>query len=106
MFIEMYQVEEVKGVKFIHYNGFTHFRYDDDRPYGATEGAFCYVPIGENNYERACMAFELCAQYETEFESAEELIEFEDSWKNGVHLHMDEATQETPCGLYWFELDE
>lgn len=107
MFIEMYQVEMQGLRKVIHYHGFTHARMDDGKPFGATEGTFCYVEIGDGNYRRACEEFELVQQYEREFGTAEELAEYEDG-VNGPrnYLHMDDVTQDTPCGIYWFELDE
>ena len=107
MFIETYQVEERDGRKVIHYNGFSWARQDDDFPYAMTEGSFCYVEIGEENYRRACEAFELVQQCQEDFANADELLDAESCWKRmGNHLHMDDVTQDTPCGMYWFELDE
>lgn len=109
MFIETYQVEEHDGRKFIHYNGYTWARQvddDDDKWYAATEGTFCCVEIGEDNYKRACEELELVNQYQYDMTEAE-LLDYEFSWKvYGEHLHMDDVTQNTPCGMYWFELDE
>ena len=107
MFIETYQVEEEDGRKVIHYNGFTWARQDDNLPYAATKGTFCYVEVGKDNYNRACEAFEKVQQYQQDFASAGELLDYESDWKTqGVHLHMDYVTHETPCGMYWFGLDE
>ena len=106
MFIETYQVEGEDGRKVIHYSGFTWARSDDDFPYAATEGTSCCVEVGEDNYERACEAFEKVQQYQYDMDEGE-LLDYEFWWKsNGVHLHMDDVTQETPCGMYWFGLDE
>jgi len=106
MFIETYQVEEHGGRKVIYYNGYTHARFDDERPYGITEGAFCYVEVGDDNYERACERFEEVSQYQRDVATADELLDYEADWKMHEHLHMDDVTQDTPCGMYWFEIDE
>ena len=107
MYIETYTVEDHDGDKVIHYNGFTWARFDDDLPYSFTVGAFCYVEIGEDNYRRACEAFESVQQYQDDFATADALLDVEDYWKRvGNHLHMDEVTHDTPCGMYWFKLDE
>lgn len=105
MFIETYQVETNDGRKVIHYNGFTWARDDDELPFALTEGTFCYVEIGDSNYERACEEFERVTQYQHDMTLCE-LLDYEADCKNGKHLHMDEVTQDTPCGYYWFELDE
>lgn len=112
MFIETYQVEEDDGSKVIHYNGFTWARqlYEGlvhgetvEKPYAATEGTFCYVEIGDENYRRACEEFERVKQYQYDMDE-DELLYYEDDWKfDGGYLHMDDVTQETPCGAYWFE---
>lgn len=109
MFIEIYRVEKTNlfDGKAIHYNGFTSATWDDEFPFAATEATGCFVEIGDDNYERACDEFELCQQYGRYFRTAEELIEYEDSAKHGFnYLHMDHVTQDTPCGTYWFELDD
>ena len=115
MLIETYQVEEDDGRKVIHYNGFTWARqlYEElfhdtvvEKPYAATEGAFCYVEVGEDNFERACDEFERVKQYQYDMDE-DELLSYESDWKlNGNHLHMDDVTQDTPCGMYWFDIDE
>ena len=102
MFIETYQVEQQDGRKVIHYNGYTC-----GLPCRAIEGSFCYVEIGDDNYRRACDEFEKVDQYVTVFDTDdEELLVYEDDWKKHGHLHMDDVTQDTPCGMYWFEIDE
>ena len=99
MFIETYQVEEFDGRKIIHYNGYTC-----GLPCRAIEGSFCYIGIGESNYERACEEFENVQQYVTEMDD-EELLDYEFSWKIHERLHMNDVTMDTPCGLYWFDMD-
>lgn len=115
MFIETYQVEEHDGRKVIHYNGFTWARQlwegivngnEVEKEYAVTEGAYCFVEIGDGNYERACEALELVKQYVYDMDEGETL-DYEFHWKsNGEHLLMDDVTQDTPCGMYWFEVDE
>lgn len=115
MFVEMYQVEELLGRKIIHYNGYTWARglYEGlvhgnrcNKSFAATEGTFCYIEVGDDNYIRACEEFERVQQYINELDE-EELLEYEDEWKSrGSYLHMDAVTHETPCGFYWFELDD
>ena len=99
MFIETYQVEEFDGRKIIHYNGYTC-----GLPCRAIEGSFCYIGIGESNYERACEEFENVQPYVTEMDD-EELLDYEFSWKIHERLHMNDVTMDTPCGLYWFDMD-
>lgn len=113
MFVECYSVIERDGKKAIDYEGFTWARQlmegdPDDAAglwYAFTSCRECIVPIGERNYERACEAFEVARQYQEDMTEAE-LLDFECDVKSGVHLHMDEVTQDTPCGMYWFELDD
>ena len=101
-FIDTYQVEYMDGRKIIHYNSFTWERDDDRLPYAVTKGCWCYVEIGEDNYKRALEKFDLVKQYQYDM-TLEELLEYEAKWKCEEHLHMDEVTQDTPCGLYWHE---
>lgn len=111
MFIETYQVEMQDGRKVIHYNGFTWARglYEGivngrrcDKSFAATEGTFCYVEVGDDNYERACAEFEDVKQYVYELDEGE-LLAYEGEWKPHPRLHMDDVTPDTPCGMYWFE---
>lgn len=105
MFIETYHVEEYGGQKYIHYNGYTWMRQDDDsegKCYAATEGTGCYIPVGEDNYRRACEAFELVKQYQYDMTEGE-LLDYECGWKANEYLHMNDVAQDTPCGSYWFE---
>lgn len=114
MFIEFYCVVDNGGEKAIDYEGYTWARMlAEDEP-DAIAGLWyavtfsykeCIVPIGERNYERACEEFDLARQFQEDMTEAK-LLDFECDVKSGTHLHMDEVTQDTPCGRYWFELDE
>lgn len=113
MYVECYSVVERDGEKVIDYEGYTWARQlmegepDDEAGlwYAFSSCKECIVPIGENNYERSWAAFELAQQYQEDMTEAE-LLDFECDVKRGTHLHMDDVTQDTPCGSYWFELDE
>lgn len=113
MFVEIYRVVAQDGGKAIDYKGYTWARqiaeggHDDLAGlwYAFTSCRECVVPIGERNYERACDMFDTTRQYQQDMTEAE-LLDFECDVKRGGHLHMDEVTQDTPCGAYWFELDE
>lgn len=102
--IETYQVERVDDRKVIHYNGYSWPRESGEKlPYAFTEGTFCFVEIGAENFGRACERFAEVHQYQADLD-VEQLIEIESFWKTrGRRLHMDAVTQETPCGMYWFE---
>ena len=113
MFVECYRVVEHNGEKVIDYEGYTWARQLwEDEPdavnglwYAFTFCKECIVPIGERNYERSCAAFELAQQYQEDMTEGE-LLDFECDVKRGTYLHMDDVTQDTPCGPYWFEIDE
>lgn len=116
MSLETYQVEEHDGRKVIHYNGYFWCDAEPDvdgYTWRLEEGTWCglggrgseiaYVDAIEGSIMEFVMEqFEMVQQYGGGIsdEEAEEGIAW---WKeNGMELHMDDVTPDTPCGLYWF----
>lgn len=124
---ELYQVEEDDNGKYIHYNGFLWQRDNamgecDEKTgepldYALTEGSGCYAYL--RDIEKAFWIedeahrisdfidekFSEVVQYQTDMGETE-YNESMSSWAQCPYLDIDEVTQDTPCGMYYYDVED